>query len=103
MTARRLTGLTLWLAGAALALGTGTALARPGNGPMARLDTNHDGKVSRQEWLAAAQRRFDAMDTNHDGVLDRQELQQARSAMRERFRQRWQQHQQAVARSGANP
>jgi len=39
-----------------------------------RLDTNHDGVVTRAEYLAAAGARFDAMDTAHTGKLTAQEL-----------------------------
>jgi len=39
-----------------------------------KADSNHDGKVSKDEFLAAAtkmaNKRFNRMDANHDGVLD---------------------------------
>ena len=38
-----------------------------------RLDTNHDGKLTRDEVDADAAARFDAADTNHDGTLDASE------------------------------
>lgn len=37
------------------------------------LDSNHDGRVSRDEWHGAPS-RFSALDTNRDGVLTRVEL-----------------------------
>jgi hypothetical protein len=40
---------------------------------MDRLDRNHDGGVSRDEWTGAP-RRFDRLDSNHDGVLTKDEL-----------------------------
>ncbi|MGE5514739.1 MAG: EF-hand domain-containing protein [Bacteroidota bacterium] len=43
---------------------------------MADMDTDHDGFVSRQEFLAAharAERAFDRLDSNHDGVISRDE------------------------------
>lgn len=43
-------------------------------------DMNGDGVVTRDEFIAAATRRFDRMDTNHDGKLDQAE----RDAMRQR-------------------
>ena len=40
-------------------------------------DSNHDGKVSKREFLAAvtkrAEKRFAHMDVNHDGVLDKRD------------------------------
>lgn len=40
-------------------------------------DANHDGKWSRDEWLAAGRRAqgFDYLDTNKDGFVDKAELQ----------------------------
>lgn len=40
-------------------------------------DTNHDGKVSREEFMAVGNRMFDLIDTNHDNVIDQAEMQQA--------------------------
>jgi hypothetical protein len=36
----------------------------------ARYDKDEDGKVSRDEYLAARRRNYDKLDTNHDGRLD---------------------------------
>jgi Ca2+-binding EF-hand superfamily protein len=46
-----------------------------------RLDSNHDGTVSRDEWKGAP-KRFDRLDRNHDGVLTKDEL--ARGAAKHR-------------------
>lgn len=40
----------------------------------ARLDTNHDGKLSLQEFAAYAQRTFERMDRNHDGTITADEM-----------------------------
>ncbi|HET9189535.1 MAG TPA: EF-hand domain-containing protein, partial [Rudaea sp.] len=40
----------------------------------AKLDANHDGVVSKDEYLAAAGTRFDALDTAHTGKLTAQEI-----------------------------
>jgi Ca2+-binding EF-hand superfamily protein len=54
-------------------------------------DADHDGKVTKQEFLDAraeqAAKLFDRFDANHDGVLDAQEAEAARNAA-ERFRGR---------------
>jgi hypothetical protein len=47
----------------------------------ARLDTNGDGVVDREEFRAQAAQRFDRMDTNKDGKVDAAERQAAREAM----------------------
>ncbi|MGH7025656.1 MAG: hypothetical protein ACREEB_19010 [Caulobacteraceae bacterium] len=36
----------------------------------ARVDTNHDGRIDRSEFLADAERFFHKLDTNRDGVID---------------------------------
>jgi len=38
------------------------------------IDTNHDGFISRDEFLAAQKKRFDEFDTNHDGKIDAKEI-----------------------------
>jgi hypothetical protein len=52
-----------------------------GDRMFARLDTNGDGVVDRDEFRAQAARRFDRMDTNKDGKVDAAERQAARDAM----------------------
>ncbi|HEV2608558.1 MAG TPA: EF-hand domain-containing protein [Xanthomonadaceae bacterium] len=44
------------------------------------MDTNHDGMVSKAEFLAYAKAQFDAMDTNHDGQVTVAEMDAARMA-----------------------
>jgi Ca2+-binding EF-hand superfamily protein len=41
------------------------------------LDTNHDGKVSLEEFRAPQIALFNRIDTNHDGVVTPQEYQAA--------------------------
>ena len=45
--------------------------------PLARLDTNKDGKVSKDEYRNPKLADFDKADANHDGTLTTQELQAA--------------------------
>jgi Ca2+-binding EF-hand superfamily protein len=42
--------------------------------PIVSMDTNFDRAISRQEFLAAARKRFAALDADHNGVLTRDEL-----------------------------
>ena len=42
-----------------------------------KLDANHDGRISREEMRAEADKHFDKLDTNHDGFLDKAELEAA--------------------------
>ena len=47
-----------------------------GDASFTRTDSNHDGKVSREEFLAVAKDRaadFDTIDRNHDGFISEQE------------------------------
>lgn len=44
---------------------------------IASADTNHDGKVTKEELAVAPTPNFDKADLNHDGVLDAQELAKA--------------------------
>lgn len=47
-----------------------------GDASFARADTDHDGKVSRAEFLAVAKDRageFDSIDSDHDGVISEAE------------------------------
>jgi hypothetical protein len=42
--------------------------------PVRGSDANLDFRISKDEWLAAARRRFEELDKNHDGKLERSEL-----------------------------
>jgi len=54
----------------------------------ARLDTNGDGKLSKEEFVNAGTPLFDRFDANHDDMLDAKEIEAARSAAKERLRER---------------
>ncbi len=59
------------------------------------IDTNHDGFISRDEFLAAQKKRFDEFDTNHDGKIDAKEiassppLMERNTQMAERMIKQW--------------
>ena len=46
-----------------------------------RLDTNKDGKVSKDEFLRPKEERFAKFDTNKDGFLDSTEMQAVKDKM----------------------
>lgn len=65
---------------------------------MMKADTNHDGKISHDEFRAASEKRseehFKRMDTNGDGFIDEAEKQAAFEKMRE-HRKEWREKHQS--------
>ena len=57
-----------------------------------RLDTNHDGAISREEMAAANDQRtakmFDQLDTNHDGLITQEEIRAAADARRAEMKEK---------------
>ena len=45
---------------------------------LAAMDTDHDGSVSKQEFMAYMEAQFDKADADHDGTLDGNEMEQLR-------------------------
>ncbi len=97
-------GLLLVLQGGAWAMG-----GPEGDGPggmhrniMEEADTNHDGKVSFDEFKAAHEKRleerFKKLDANGDGSVDKDELRKGRDTMREKMQDRMEKRQE---KSGA--
>ena len=77
---------------ALLLLSSSVALAQARDGAMLEsADADHDGKITKQEFLDARAEQgaklFDRFDANHDGVLDASEQAGARNAA-ERLRGR---------------
>jgi hypothetical protein len=76
---KKLGMMVLILLGAVTLLGHNYALAKGPQGHMwgkekfDKMDTNKDGKISRDEHMAKCNKRFEAMDTNNDGFLTRDE------------------------------
>lgn len=62
------------------------------------LDTDKNGVISKDEFLALSEKRFEAMDANDDGVFSKAEAQEARAKVMKRLEQRRQQ----AAQSGSN-
>ncbi len=46
------------------------------------MDTNKNGKVSKQEWMKFMETEFDRLDVKHDGELDVKELKQSQMRYR---------------------
>jgi len=67
-------------------ISTGVAHAKPGDRDakraemMSKVDTNADGVISQNEFMAPAMARFDKTDANADGFIDKDERKAAREA-----------------------
>lgn len=61
---------------------------------MEQADTNHDGKISHDEFMAAHQKlleeRFKKLDTNSDGFIDKDELRKGCMTMRQNMKEHMQ-------------
>lgn len=49
---------------------------------MSMADANHDGMITKDEFMAAAMKHFDMADTDHDGKLTKEERQAAHAKMK---------------------
>ena len=89
MNATKAAKLIITLLAGALCAGTAMAAGhaqKPAKTPppvdeFKALDTNHDGKISKEEFLAGGDKggtaeEFDKLDKNHDGFLDHSEFSQ---------------------------
>ena len=65
---------------------------------MDQADTNHDGKVSHDEFKAAHEKRMEEMfkklDANGDGFIDKEEMRKGREMMREKMKEHMQKRQE---------
>ena len=77
------------VAAALAAAGAVTAQPAPGQGPpdpaavIARMDTNKDGAIQKDEAKGRLADAFDMIDANHDGKITAEELAAAFAAMRQ--------------------
>ena len=55
-----------------------------GEGLFERADTNHDGSVTREEFVAARAEQFRKLDRNSDGYIDSQDVPKRLAARRQR-------------------
>lgn len=87
--------LLLALQGTAWAMDGGPGSDREHHEMMEQADTNHDGKVSFDEFKAFHDKRmqehFKKMDTNGDGFIDKDEMRKNREMMREKMHERMEQ------------
>lgn len=65
-----------------------------------RADSNGDGFISREEFLAKASKKFDEIDTNHDKKISKEEMKAYHDAMRAKREKR---HAERQAAHGAKP
>jgi Ca2+-binding EF-hand superfamily protein len=82
---------TAALAGRVFAQDTANVPVRPNTGAIAEenvkqllllMDTDKNGKISKDEWMKFMAAEFDRLDTDHSGELDRSELLKSRMVMR---------------------
>ena len=57
-----------------------------------KLDSNGDGKITKEEFVNSGTPMFDKADTDGNGVLDAKEMQAARDAMRAQWKEHRKQH-----------
>jgi len=80
----------VWAMGAPLLLGTILSVTTQSGGQkaagsasggkqwLAAMDSDHDGTVSKKEFMTYMETQFDKADVDHDGTLDAAELEQLR-------------------------
>ncbi|MGE4265737.1 MAG: EF-hand domain-containing protein [Desulfovibrio sp.] len=60
------------------------AAKRDAKPPLRSVDANHDGRVTREEFLAGTKKRFAKADANRDGVISAQEAKAAKLALQQK-------------------
>lgn len=64
----------LLLAGSASAQAQSVPIDRDSIDRLTEADTNHDGRITRAEFLSQRATRFDGLDRNHDGVISKKDI-----------------------------
>jgi len=65
-----------------------------------KFDTNHDGKLSKDEVRNGVDKMFAESDTNKDGFISKEEMQAHHKSMHEQMRTRMQEHWKAADKDG---
>jgi hypothetical protein len=100
--------MILMLLGAVTFLGTNYALAGGPHGHMKggqyfdAMDTDKDGKISKDEHMAKHEERFKAMDTDNDGFLTREECRKTWEERREGMMEKMQEK-RSKGQGGTSP
>jgi len=68
---------------------------KPHDGMFEKGDTNKDGVISQDEFLAHAKERFNDMDANHDGKITKDEAKAHHEAMKGKWAQKMQERKAA--------
>jgi Ca2+-binding EF-hand superfamily protein len=58
------------------------------------MDTNGDGYISEEEFIAGSKTMFDKMDANHDGYITKSEMKSAHEKMKAKAKSQSQQNMQ---------
>lgn len=62
----------------------GPAVKNDGKPYLRSVDKNHDGRITKDEFVAGSKKRFAKADTNHDGVISQQEAKAAKAKLQEK-------------------
>ena len=110
---KKLLIMVLILLGAVIFWGTNYAFAGGPYGHMKgksyfdAMDTDHDGKISKDEHMAKCEERFKAMDTDNDGFLTREECrktwEERKEGMMEKMQEKRSKGQTGTSPTGVSP
>lgn len=55
---------------------------------MKKMDTNEDGQISKDEFMAKYEKKFDKKDTNGDGFISKDEMKEAKKEMKKKWKEK---------------